>query len=118
MPDIKGIRAGVLLLAAQFPGQSHAEVLDAAVRAALAAGRAFTFGGVPVVPRPRTRPHPPLVVACTSAATAALAAARGLPMLLGMHAGDDGKRELIGSYAAAAPPGQQAPAGHIAAVVA
>jgi alkanesulfonate monooxygenase SsuD/methylene tetrahydromethanopterin reductase-like flavin-dependent oxidoreductase (luciferase family) len=231
MPDIKGIRAGVLLLAAQFPGQSHAEVLDAAVRAALAAeragfddvwfaehhfmsygicpsavtlaayvlgrtrriaagtavsvlstqhpvalaeqaalldqvsggrfrlgvgrggpwvdlevfgtgldryetgfaesldlllaaltqervrgaGPAFTFGEVPVVPRPRTRPHPPLVVACTSAA---LAAARGLPMLLGMHAGDDGKRELIGSYAGAAPPGQQAPAGHIAAVVA
>ena len=234
MPDINGIRAGVLLLAAQFPGQSHGEVLDAAVQAALAAeragfddvwfaehhfmsygicpsavtlaayvlgrtrriaagtavsvlstqhpvalaeqaalldqvsggrfrlgvgrggpwvdlevfgtglgryetgfaesldlllaaltqervrgtGPAFTFGEVPVVPRPRTRPHPPLVVACTSPATAALAAARGLPMLLGMHAGDDGKRELIGSYTAAAPPGQQAPAGHIAAVVA
>ena len=201
MPDGKGMRAGVLLLAAQFPGRSHGEVLDATVQAALAAeragfddvwfaehhfmsygvcpsavtlagyvlgrtrriaagtavsvlstqhpvalaeqaalldqvsggrfrlgvgrggpwvdlevfgtgldryetgfaesldlllaaltqdrvrgaGPAFTFGEVPVVPRPRTRPHPPLVVACTSPATAALAAARGLPMLLGLQ---------------------------------
>ncbi len=34
------MRAGVLLLAAQFPGQSHGEVLDATVQAALAAERA------------------------------------------------------------------------------
>ena len=57
------------------------------------------------------------MVACTSPATAALAAACGLPMLLGLHAGDDGKREMIAAYAAAAPSGQP-PAGHIAAVVA
>ena len=31
------MRAGVLLLAAQFPGQSHGDVLDATVQAALAA---------------------------------------------------------------------------------
>lgn len=49
-------------------------------------------------------------------ATAALAAACGLPML-GLHADDDGKREMIAAYAAAAPSGQP-PAGHIAAVVA
>ena len=30
-----------------------------------------------MVPRPRTRPHPPVVVAATSPATAELAAARG-----------------------------------------
>ena len=58
-----------------------------------------------MVPRPRTRPHPPLVVACTSPATAALAAARGLPMLLGLHAGDDHKREMAACYASAAAPG-------------
>jgi alkanesulfonate monooxygenase SsuD/methylene tetrahydromethanopterin reductase-like flavin-dependent oxidoreductase (luciferase family) len=46
-----------------------------------AAGPLFTFREVSMVPRPRTRPHPPPAVACTSAATAELAAARGLPML-------------------------------------
>ncbi len=80
-------------------------------------GPAFTFREVTVVPGRRTRPHPPLVVACTSRATAALAAARGLPMLLGLHVGNDGKREMIASYAATAPSGPP-PAGHIAAVVA
>ena len=233
MPDAGGFRAGVLLLAAQFPGQSHGEVLEAVVEAAVAAERAgfddvwfaehhfmsygvcpsavtlaayvlgqtgrigvgtavsvlsvhhpvalaeqaalldqvsggrfwlgvgrggpwvdlevfgtglgryetgfaealdlliaamtrdrvrgtgpeFTFGEVPVVPRPRTRPHPPLVVACTSPASAALAAARGLPMLLGLHAGDDHKREMAACYGAAVPPGRPRPA-HLAAVVA
>ena len=48
-----------------------------------AAGEFFRFREVPVVPRPRTRPHPPVVVAATSAATADLAAARGLQVLLG-----------------------------------
>jgi len=80
-------------------------------------GPEFTFGEVAVVPRPRTRPHPPLVVACTSPATAALAAARGLPMLLGLHAGDDHKREMAECYASAAAPGCPVP-GHLAAVVA
>ncbi len=56
-----------------------------------AAGPAFNFREVAMVPR--TCPHPPVVVACTSPATAELAAERGLPMLLGMHAGDDGKRK-------------------------
>ena len=40
MPDAGGFRAGVLLLAAQFPGQSHGEVLEAVVEAAVAAERA------------------------------------------------------------------------------
>jgi len=233
MPDTEGFRAGVLLLAAQFPGQSHGEVLDTVVEAAVAAeragfddvwfaehhfmsygvcpsavtlaayvlgqtgrigvgtavsvlsvnhpvalaeqaalldqvsggrfwlgvgrggpwvdlevfgtglsryetgfaealdllmaaltrdrvrgtGPAFTFGEVAIVPRPRTRPHPPVVVACTSPASGALAATRGLPMLLGLHAGDDHKREMAACYSSAAPPGRPRP-GHIAAVVA
>ena len=72
-----------------------------------------------MVPRPRTRPRPPVVVAATSAATAELAAARGLPMLLGMHIGDDGKQEMIACYRAAAARHHRRPAGgHIAAVMA
>lgn len=98
-----------------------AEALDL-LTAALTRGRArgtgptFTFGEVEVVPHPRTRPRPPLVVACTSPASAVLAAARGLPMLLGLHAGDDHKKDMTRCYAAAAPPGRPLP-GHLAAVV-
>jgi alkanesulfonate monooxygenase SsuD/methylene tetrahydromethanopterin reductase-like flavin-dependent oxidoreductase (luciferase family) len=73
-------------------------------------GPAFTFDEVAMVPQPRTRPHPPLVVACTSRQTAALAAGRGLPMLLGLHTGDDGKAEMIGAYQAAARPASRSPA--------
>ena len=63
-----------------------------------AAGEFFRFREVPVVPRPRTRPHPPVVVAATSPATAELAAARGLPVLLGLHADDEGKRDMMDRY--------------------
>ena len=80
-------------------------------------GPHFRFREVTVVPAPRTRPHPPLIVACTSRQTAALAAARGLPMLLGLHTGDDGKAEMIAAYQAAAPAGEPRP-GHLGAVVA
>jgi len=38
-------------------------------------------------------------------------------MLLGLHAGDDHKREMAACYSSAAPPGRPRP-GHIAAVVA
>ncbi|MBC6458037.1 LLM class flavin-dependent oxidoreductase [Actinomadura sp. HBU206391] len=60
-------------------------------------GRRFRFREVPVVPRPD--PAPPVVVACTSPGTEALAAARGLPMLLGMHVGDAEKAAAIARYA-------------------
>jgi alkanesulfonate monooxygenase SsuD/methylene tetrahydromethanopterin reductase-like flavin-dependent oxidoreductase (luciferase family) len=83
-----------------------------------AAGATFTFREVSMVPRPRTLPHPPVVVACTSAATAGLAAARGLPMLLGMHTGDDGKQQMITHYTAAAARHGRPPASHIGAVAA
>jgi alkanesulfonate monooxygenase SsuD/methylene tetrahydromethanopterin reductase-like flavin-dependent oxidoreductase (luciferase family) len=83
-----------------------------------AAGPLFTFREVSMVPRPRTRPHPPPAVACTSAATAELAAARGLPMLPGMHTGDDGKQEMITGYMTAAARHRHPPASHIGAVAA
>lgn len=51
-------------------------------------------------------------------ATAGLAAARGLPMLLGLHTGDDGKRDIIDHYTAAARHGVRPAGGHVAAVVA
>lgn len=71
-------------------------------------GKHFTFREVPVVPHIST--PPPVVVACTSPQTEALAAKRGLPMLLGMHVDDDHKAESVARY------GKQAP--HIAAGVA
>ena len=80
-----------------------------------ASGPPYNFREVPMVPRPRTRPHPPVVVACTSPATAALAAERRLPMLLGMHIDDDGRRQMIDRYRAHA---GDARVDHAAAVMA
>lgn len=48
-------------------------------------GPSFRFREVAVVPRPATRPRPPVVVAATSPATVAVAATRGLPLLLGHY---------------------------------
>jgi len=59
-------------------------------------GEFFAFREVGLVPAARLRP----VVACTSPATALLAAERGLPMLLGMHVGDAEKAAAVGAYAA------------------
>ncbi len=70
-------------------------------------GEFFRFPPVPVVPLPR-RPVP-VWVAATSAPTAALAAARGLPLLLGMHATAADKRGLLDHYRAHA--GHDRPAG-------
>ncbi|MER7210820.1 LLM class flavin-dependent oxidoreductase [Streptosporangium sp. NPDC000239] len=57
-------------------------------------GEFFRFREVPMVPAARLRP----VVACTSPGTVALAAGRGLPMLLGMHLDDEGKAGLLREY--------------------
>jgi len=65
-------------------------------------GEFFRFREVPVVPVPETPPE--VYVACTSPATEALAAAHGLPMLLGMHAGDGEKAEAVARYRAAGGP--------------
>ncbi|MBA9007686.1 LLM class flavin-dependent oxidoreductase [Thermomonospora cellulosilytica] len=64
-------------------------------------GEHFAFREVPVVPRTA---HPvPVAVACTSPATEALAADRGLPMLLGMHVGDEDKAGAVARYGRPAP---------------
>ncbi|MFD8573224.1 LLM class flavin-dependent oxidoreductase [Streptomyces sp. NPDC057694] len=61
----------------------------------------FAFREVPVVPRPAeaiggTDPAgPEVVVACTSPKSVRTAAERGLPMLLGMHCGDEDKAEMV-----------------------
>ncbi|QLJ04890.1 LLM class flavin-dependent oxidoreductase [Streptomyces sp. NEAU-sy36] len=94
--------------------------------AVAACGERFSFREVPVVPRPSEAltdaPGPEVVVACTSPATVRLAAERGLPMLLGMHAGDEEKAEMVALWrrcarAAGRPPEEIADAGHVAAGV-
>lgn len=81
-------------------------------RAAETARRADLTGwlgldGGPVIPRqrqepsPQTRSGPPVVMACTSPAGVRTAAERGLPMLLGMHSGDEDKRDMLAAYRAA-----------------
>jgi luciferase family oxidoreductase group 1 len=83
-------------------------------------GEFFRFREVPVVPRPGTRPRPPVTVACTSPATVELAARRGLPMLLGMHVGDQDKAATVARYAEVAARHGHDPSQveHLAAVVA
>ncbi|OZM72615.1 LLM class flavin-dependent oxidoreductase [Amycolatopsis antarctica] len=61
-------------------------------------GEWFSFREVPMVPR---SPHPvPVVVACGAAESASvrLAARRGLPMLLGMHADDAEKARTVAAH--------------------
>ncbi len=45
---------------------------------------------------------PPVLVACTSPGTVRLAAQRGVPMLLGMHSGDEEKAAMVALYREAA----------------
>ncbi|OPF80550.1 monooxygenase [Streptomyces antioxidans] len=67
-------------------------------------GERFAFREVAVVPRAddalagRAADTPPVVVACTSPSSVRLAAERGLPMLLGMHCGDEEKAEVVGLW--------------------
>ncbi|MEV0322015.1 LLM class flavin-dependent oxidoreductase [Streptomyces sp. NPDC050658] len=75
-------------------------------RVASDAGR-FAFREVAVVPRPQEAlprtdgdapeavEGPEVIVACTSPSSVRLAAERGLPMLLGMHVGDEEKAEMV-----------------------
>ncbi|WP_069815422.1 LLM class flavin-dependent oxidoreductase [Streptomyces sp. TP-A0874] len=64
-----------------------------------ASGERFAFREVPVVPRPDELldgpAAPPVVMACTSRRSVRLAAERGLPMLLGMHCGDQEKADMV-----------------------
>ena len=62
-------------------------------------GDRFRFREVPVVPSTSesltVTAGPEVVVACTSPSSVRLAAERGLPMLLGMHVGDEEKAEMV-----------------------
>lgn len=105
--------------------RGFAETLDLLLRwltseRVSAAGEFFSFREVTVVPRPATRPRPPVTVAATSPATAELAAARGLPLLLGMHMDDAEKAAMLASYAQVAAQRGDDPAQtpHLAAVLA
>lgn len=83
-------------------------------------GPRFRFREVAVVPRPATMPRPPVTVACTSEATVDLAASLGLPMLLGMHVGNDAKAAAVERYAKVAERHHHDPGGveHSAAALA
>lgn len=83
-------------------------------------GDHFAFREVTVVPQPRTRPRPPVVVAATSAPTVRLAAEQGLPMLLGLHMTDDEKAGMVEQYDAAARAAGRdpVPVRHVSAVLA
>lgn len=103
-------------------------------RVASDAGR-FAFREVAVVPRPQealtgsgadteaTAEGPEVVVACTSPSSVRLAAERGLPMLLGMHVGDEEKAEMVALWrrharAAGRTPEEAHRASHVSAGVA
>lgn len=90
-------------------------------------GERYHFREVPVVPRPDQGlggpEAPPVLIACTSPDSVRLAAARGLPMLLGMHCGDEEKADMVALWrrealAAGADPEAVAAAGHVSAGVA
>ncbi|QDQ13713.1 LLM class flavin-dependent oxidoreductase [Streptomyces spectabilis] len=91
-------------------------------------GGRFDFRDVAVVPRlqhagaPEPPHAPEVVVACTSPSSVRLAAARGLPMLLGMHVGDEEKAEMVALWnrharAAGRTPDEVAAAAHVSAGV-
>ncbi|MGK5731346.1 LLM class flavin-dependent oxidoreductase [Streptomyces sp. URMC 124] len=90
-----------------------------------AAGPRFRFREVPVVPRPddlEDRSGPPVLMACTSPSSVRLAAGHGLPMLLGMHSGDEEKAEMVAlwrkySLEAGRSPAEVAAAAHVSAGV-
>lgn len=91
-----------------------------------AAGPRFSFREVPVVPRPDEldgSAGPPVVLACTSPASVRLAARHALPMLLGMHCGDEEKAQMVALWRQESlehghDPGTVASAPHISAGVA
>lgn len=75
-------------------------------------GELLPFPEVPIVPRPATPGGPPVLVAATTGPTVRLAAVRGLPLLLGMHADDEERAAAVASWnAAARDPGPPDPVG-------
>ncbi|MBY8881522.1 LLM class flavin-dependent oxidoreductase [Actinacidiphila acidipaludis] len=95
--DLTVFGAGIEAFEGGFP-----ESLDLLLRwlrepAVGADGPRYRFPEVPVVPRPDELDDggPPVVVACTSPGTVRLAAERALPMMLGMHCGDEDKAGMV-----------------------
>ncbi|MCY0933447.1 LLM class flavin-dependent oxidoreductase [Streptomyces sp. H34-S4] len=86
-------------------------------------GGRYGFREVPVVPRASEALHgdgsgPELIVACTSPGSVRLAAERGLPMLLGMHCGDEDKAAMVELWRRTARAAGRSPeAGHVSAGV-
>lgn len=125
--DLEVFNAGLAAYERGFP-----ESLDLLLRwlrepRVAADGERFGFREVPVVPRPKEllepAEGPPVVVACTSRASVRLAAERGLPMLLGMHCGDEEKAGMVAFWRdcareAGRHPEEIAAAGHVSAGVA
>jgi alkanesulfonate monooxygenase SsuD/methylene tetrahydromethanopterin reductase-like flavin-dependent oxidoreductase (luciferase family) len=124
--DLEVFGAGLEAYESGFP-----ESLDLLVRwlrepAVGAHGERFRFREVAVVPRPSEAltetAGPEVIVACTSPASVRLAAERGLPMLLGMHAGDEEKAEMVALWqrharACGQPPERILDAAHVSAGV-
>ncbi|WP_059011997.1 LLM class flavin-dependent oxidoreductase [Streptomyces specialis] len=98
--DLEVFGGGVEALEKGFP-----ESLDLLLRwlrgtSVGADGNRYRFREVAVVPR--THDGPPVLVACTSPGTVREAARRGLPMLLGMHIGDEEKAHMVALWRAEA----------------
>ncbi|MEU5976156.1 LLM class flavin-dependent oxidoreductase [Streptomyces sp. NPDC047315] len=129
--DLEVFGGGLAAYESGFP-----ESLDLLMRwlrepAVAADGDRYRFREVTVVPRPDELvggdptgggPGPEVVVACTSPASVRLAAGHGLPMILGMHCGDEEKAEMVAlwrRYALEAGhcPDAVADAGHVSAGV-
>lgn len=93
------------------------------VGASAEAGERYGFREVTVVPRPSEAldgdgTGPEVIVACTSPASVRLAAERGLPMLLGMHCGDEDKAAMVALWRRTARAAGRSPeAAHVSAGV-
>ncbi|SEK34448.1 LLM class flavin-dependent oxidoreductase [Streptacidiphilus jiangxiensis] len=90
-PHRSGSRPGLAPLAGRQAGSAQHAFADSPAPEPLSAGGST-----------RTAGGPPVVVACTSLGTVRLAAQQGVPMLLGMHSGDEDKAEMVAAYRAAA----------------
>ncbi|GAA4900304.1 LLM class flavin-dependent oxidoreductase [Streptomyces coeruleoprunus] len=97
--DLEVFGAGLEAYEKGFP-----EALDLLLRwlrepRVAADGARHRFREVAVVPRPDDlidgESAPETILACTSPKSVRLAAARGLPMMLGMHCGDEDKAEMV-----------------------
>ncbi|MGW4482641.1 LLM class flavin-dependent oxidoreductase [Amycolatopsis sp. NPDC004368] len=84
-------------------------LLSATASKVSADGEHFAFREVPLVPAPRRRPEIVVAAGGPKSDAVRLAAERGLPLLLGLHAGDDEKAATVAAYGA--------PAAHVSTVL-